>query len=239
MAIKTRPVSYSHEGAALEGMLAFDEAHNGERPVVLISHAWAGRTQGEIAFAKEIAKQGYIAFALDLYGKGVTGETKEECQALMSPLASDRPKLQSRLLHVVDVVKALPEADPSQIVAMGFCFGGLCVLDIARTGADIKGVASFHGLLGAPGNTQGVKIKTKIIAYHGWDDPMVPPEDVVAFGKEMTEAKADWRLLGHGGAMHAFMNTEANDPVFGTVYNKNAADRSWASFLTFLKECFA
>ncbi len=238
MAITTRPVEYSHDGTALEGVLALDDSRSGKRPAVMISHAWAGRTHGEIGFAKEIAKHGYAAFALDLYGKGVTGSTKEECQALMSPLASNRPKLQSRLLRALDVVKGLPEADPSNVVAMGFCFGGLCVLDLARSGADIKGVASFHGLLGAPGNTAGKKIKAKVIAYHGWDDPMVPSEDVVAFGREMTSAKADWRLLAHGGAMHAFMNTEANDPDFGTVYNKKAADRSWASFLDFLKECF-
>lgn len=238
MAISTRAVEYSHAGTTLEGTLAFDDAHGGKRPTVLISHAWAGCTRQEISFAKKIAELGYASFALDLYGKGVTGSTKEECNALMTPLASDRPKLQSRIQHALDVAQGLPEVDAAKIVAMGFCFGGLCVLDLARSGADIKGVASFHGILSAPGNTSGVTIKPKIIAYHGWDDPMVPPKDVVAFCQEMTEAKADWRLLAHGGAMHAFMNTEANDPDFGTVYNRNAADRSWASFLDFLKECF-
>lgn len=239
MAIATRAVDYTHQGTALEGVLAFDDATSGRRPTVIVSHAWAGRTRQEIGFAKEIAALGYAGFALDLYGKGVVGSNKDECQALMTPLIADRGKLQSRLLHVLDTVKSLPDVDPGKIVAMGFCFGGLCVLDLARSGADLRGVASFHGLLGAPEGVNLGRIKAKVIAYHGWDDPMVPPQDVVGFGAEMTKAKADWRLLAHGGAMHAFMNPEADDPDFGTVYNKNAADRSWASFLAFLKECFA
>lgn len=239
MTVTTRAVEYAHGGAMLEGVLACDDARAGRRPAVIVSHAWAGRTHQEIGFARELAALGYAGFALDLYGKGRIGSTKEECQALMSPLAADRPLLQSRLLHILDVVRALPEVDPGKIVAMGFCFGGLCVLDMARTGADIRGVASFHGLFGAPGNTAGRKIRAKVVAFHGWDDPMVPPSDVVAFGQEMTAAKADWRLLAHGGAMHAFMNPEANDPGFGTVYDKKAADRSWAAFLAFLEECFA
>jgi len=122
---------------------------------------------------------------------------------------------------------------------MGFCFGGLCALDVARTGADIKGAASFHGLFSAPGNTAGKKIKAKIIAFHGWDDPMVKPDAVKAFGEEMTAAGADWQIHAYGGVMHAFTNPAANDPAFGTVFDKRAADRSWESFKLFLGECFA
>lgn len=238
MAIRTAPVGYSHDGKQYEGLLAFDSAKSGRRPAVLISHAWAGRGPVEEDYATRIAELGYAGFALDLYGKGVFGKTTAECQALMSPLAGDRPLLQARLLNAVEVVRKLPEVDASKIVVMGFCFGGLCALDVARTGADVKGVASFHGLFGAPGNTKGKKIKAKVVAYHGWDDPMVKPDAVKAFGEEMTAAGADWQIHAYGGVMHAFTNPEANDPSFGTVYNKRAADRSWESFKLFLAECF-
>lgn len=239
MTLTTRAVAYEHHGTQLEGMLAFDNAQEGSRPGVIISHAWAGRSDFEVGIAKRLAGLGYAAFALDLYGKDVLGTNAEENQALMTPFVEDRAFLQSRLLHIVDVVKALPEVNANKIAACGFCFGGLCALDIARTGADISGVASFHGLFGAPDNTSGTKINAKVIAFHGWDDPMVPPEDVVALGRELTEAGADWQIHAYGGTMHAFTVPEANDPEFGTVYNKTAADRSWASFEEFLAEIFA
>ena len=236
MAIKTRGVDYSFEGAAFEGLLAVDADKPGKRPAVLISHAWAGRGPVEEGYARRLAELGYAGFALDLYGKGKFGKTVEECQALMNPLAGDRPRLQARLLNVVEVVRKLPEVDPARIGVMGFCFGGLCALDVARTGADVRGAASFHGLFNPPGNTKGRRIKAKVIAFHGWDDPMVPPD---ALGKELTEAGADWQIHAYGGVMHAFTNPEANDRAFGTVYDKRAADRSWAALVDFLAECFA
>ncbi|NWG93221.1 MAG: dienelactone hydrolase family protein [Parvularculaceae bacterium] len=238
MAIATRTVEYRHDGKTFEGLLAVDSARPGKRPAVLISHAWAGRGPVEEGYAKRLADLGYAGFALDLYGKGVFGRTTEECQALMTPLAKDRPHLQARLLNVVEVVRKLPEVDASKIVVMGFCFGGLCALDVARTGADVKGVAAFHGLFAPPGNTKGVRIKAKVIAFHGFDDPMVKPDDVKALGAELTEAGADWQIHAYGGVMHAFTNPQANDPSFGTVYNKRAADRSFESFKLFLAECF-
>lgn len=239
MAVTTRAVDYSHGGKTFEGILTIDGARQGKRPAVLVSHAWAGRSDGEVDYARRLAELGYAGFALDLYGKGVLGKTNEECQALMTPFVSNRPHLQERLLHVIDVVKALPEVDAARIAIMGFCFGGLCALDVARTGADIRGAASFHGLFGAPGNTRGRKIKAKVIAFHGFDDPMVKPEEIVALGNELTEAGADWQIHAFGGVMHAFMNPLANDPAFGTVYNKRAADRAWKAMADFLAECFA
>ena len=238
MSVVTRKIEYTHNGTVLEGVLAVDDSQSGERPAVLVSHAWAGRTDFEIGIAKKLAEFGYAGFALDLYGKGVTGSSTEENQKLMTPFMEDRAMLQSRLHHIIGVVKDLPKADAKKVAAIGFCFGGLCVLDIARTGADICGVASFHGLLGAPDNTAG-KIKAKVIAFHGWDDPMAPPEDVVALGRELTNAGADWQLHAYGQTMHAFTNPSANDADFGTVYSKSAAERSWTSLEAFLAECFA
>ena len=123
------------------------------------------------------------------------------------------------------------------ITAIGFCFGGLCALDVARSNADAAGVVSFHGLLNAPGNTAD-EIKPKVLALHGWDDPMATPDDVKAFGEEMTKAKADWQLHAYGGTMHAFTNPQANDPDFGTVYDADADRRSWQAMQNFLTELF-
>lgn len=239
MSTKTRAVEYEHQGTALEGVLAYDSTQTGERPAVIIAHAWAGRTDFEVGFAERLTNLGYAGFALDLYGKGVIGSSTEENQKLMTPFVEDRAMLRSRLLHIVDVVKALPEVNDSKIAVIGFCFGGLCALDVARSGADIRAVASFHGLFTPPGDTADNKIKAKVIAFHGWDDPMVPPDAVVALGKELSEGGCDWQIHAYGGTMHAFTNPEANDPGFGTVYNETAADRAWASSEEFLAESFA
>jgi dienelactone hydrolase len=236
MTVQTRKVEYEIGGKTYEGVLAVDDAQSGKRPGILVSHAWAGRSEFEIEKAKALAELGYAGFALDLYGKGVLGETNEQCQALMTPFIEDREMLRAQLLNTIDIVKDQPEADESQIGAIGFCFGGLCVLDMARAGADMKGVVSFHGLLGGAGNTAGVK--AKVLVLHGWDDPMVPPDAVVDFAKEMTGAGADWQLHAYGGTMHAFTNPEASDPNFGTVYNADADRRSWITMTNFLAEIF-
>lgn len=236
MAINTRPLSYTIDGKEYEAIVA--SGGDGPKPGVLVCHAWAGRSEGEVGFARELAALGYTGVAVDLYGKGVLGASKEENQKLMTPFIEDREMLRARLLDIVEIVKDQPEVDASNVAAIGFCFGGLCVLNLARAGGDVKGVVSFHGLLGNPGNSSGAKITSKILVLHGWDDPMVPPDDVVAFSREMTEAGADWQVQIHGGAMHAFMNKEANDPGFGTVYNKSAAERSWQSMQNFLAEIF-
>ena len=239
MTITTRAIDYDHDGTALEGILAYDDAVSGPRPVILVSHAWAGRSDIEVDFAKRLAAMGYAGFALDLYGKGVLGTSNEENEKLMTPFVQDRAMLQARLMKAVDVARGAPEADADKTAAIGFCFGGLCVLDIARTGADLRGVASFHGLFGAPDNTAGKKITAKVIAFHGWDDPLVPPEQVTGLAAELTEASADWQIHAYGGAMHAFTNPQANDPDFGTVYSERATRRAWTALEDFLEECFA
>lgn len=239
MAVKLREIEYTHGGKTFEGVLAVDDAQSGGRPAVLVAHAWAGRSDFEVNKAKALAELGYAGFAIDLYGKGVLGASVEENQSLMQPFIDDRAHLQKRLIQIIEVVKQQPEVDASNIAAIGFCFGGLCVLDIARTGADLKGVVSFHGLLGAPGNTTKNKIKAKVLALHGWDDPMAPPDDVEALGKELSTQGADWQLHAYGGTMHAFTNPNANDPGFGTVYNAQADARSWIAMKSFLAEIFS
>lgn len=238
MAIKTELVEYTDNGVTLEGYLAWDDAGAASMPGVMISHAWAGRSEFECGKARLLAELGYAGFAHDLYGKGVLGGGTAENAKLMQPFLDDRGMLQTRLAAVLETLRGRPMVDASRIAAMGYCFGGLCVLDLARTGADIQGVVSLHGLLGAPGNTAGVKITAKVLALHGWDDPMAPPARVDSFAKEMTEAGADWQLHAYGNTLHAFTNPAADDLNLGVRYNAAADRRSWQSTRNFLAELF-
>lgn len=239
MAIIENTITYRDGEAELEAVFAFDDSFSGHRPAVLISHAWGGRDDFVADKAQKLAGLGYVGFALDLYGKGILGASKDENAKLMQPFLEDRGKLQRRMKAALAAVKQLPEVDDQNIAAMGFCFGGLCVLDLARTGADLKGVISFHGLLGAPDNTHGIKIKAKVLVLHGHDDPMVPPKQELAFQEEMTQAGADWQFVTYGHTVHAFTNPVANDPNFGTVYNADADRRSWLAMQNFLAEIFS
>jgi dienelactone hydrolase len=239
MAIVSNTVAYMDSDVVLEAFFAFDDSLSGRRPAVLINHTWVGRDDFVAEKAKKLATLGYVGFAVDMYGKGVLGSGPEENMKLMQPFMADRAMLQQRMKAALAAVKLMPWVDDSKIASIGFCFGGLCSLDLARTGVDIKGVVSFHGLLAAPGNTQGTGIKAKILALHGHDDPMVPVEQVLAFEREMTEAGADWQLHAYGHTMHGFTNPLANDPSFGTVYKPVADRRSWIAMQSFLAEIFA
>ena len=239
MAIVSNTVGYLDGEVLLEAFFAFDDSLSGRRPAVLINHTWAGRDDFVAEKAKRLAALGYVGFAVDMYGKGVLGSSPEENAKLMQPFMDNREMLQKRMHASLYAVKLLPWVDDSKIAAMGFCFGGLCSLDLARTGADLKGVVSFHGLLGAPGNTQGNPIKAKILALHGHDDPMGPVEQVLAFQQEMTKAGAYWQFHTFGHTMHAFTNPFANNPDFGTVYQPDADRRSWLAMESFFTEVFA
>lgn len=238
MSIQTRTIDYSDGGVELQGVVAWDEAVTGPQPGVMVSHAWAGRSDFEAGKAEDLARLGYVGFAIDNFGKGVLGKSTKENSALIQPFLEDRSMLQRRMQNALTVLKNLDEVDASRVAAIGFCFGGLCVLDLARSGAAVNGVVSFHGLLGAPGNTTGNKIKARVLALHGWDDPMAKPEQVVALGEELSSMAADWQLHAYGNTMHAFTNPQANDPEFGTVYSADADRRSWNAMRYFLSEIF-
>lgn len=238
MTIQTRIVDYSQDGTTFEGYLAWDDASTAPRPVVLVSHAWGGAGDFEHARARDLAELGYTGFSLDLYGKGVRGSNPDENAALMQPFLDDRPLLQRRLQLAVEVACGQDGADASRVAAIGYCFGGLCVLDLARIGADLRGVVSFHGLFHPPGNTEGNRITAKVLALHGWDDPMATPENVVALAAELTGGGADWQIHGYGHALHAFTNPEANDPDHGVAYDSTADRRSWQAMVNFLEEIF-
>ena len=237
MAIQTRLIEYTHGDLVLEGLLAWDDAVSGARPALAVSHAWGGRSDFENNKAIALAELGYVGFAIDMYGKGKSGSSVEECTALMTPVVSDRPLLQERINTAITVLREQPEVDAAKVGAVGFCFGGLCVLDLARSGADVLGVVSFHGLLNGPGNTQAVS--AKVLCLHGYSDPMANPDSLLEFGQEMTDAGADWQVHAYGNTLHAFTNPEANDPELGMVYSELADKRSWIAMQSFLEEVFA
>ncbi len=239
MAIVSNTVIYLDGDVLLEAFFAYDDSFSGPRPAVLINHTWAGRDDFVGEKAKKIAALGYVGFAVDMYGKGVLGSSPDENAKLMQPFMDDRQMLQKRMQAALYAVKLLPWVDDSKVAAIGFCFGGLCSLDLARTGADLKGVISFHGLLGAPGTTQENAIKAKILALCGHDDPLATVDQVIAFEQEMTKAGADWQLHTFGNTQHAFTNPLANDPDRGMVYRLDADRRSWLAMENFLTEIFA
>ncbi len=227
-----RPIETLHGDVRLEAMLV--GAGAGPRPTVLIFPTIMGRSDLEMGFAHRLVAEGYTAVVADLYGE--RGLPREQCRGLMNALLADRALLRERLLGVLETVRAQPEVGP--VAAIGFCFGGLCALDIARRGADVAGVASFHGLL-APSGLPPAPISAKVIVFHGWDDPLAPPAHVEALAAELTQAGADWQLHAYGNVMHGFTNPNAADPASGIQYDETAARRSWASLGDFLKECFA
>ncbi len=235
----SRLIEYREGDTPFEGQLAWAEQASAPRPAVIVCHAWGGRDEFSDARARDMAQLGYVGFALDVYGKGVRGGSVEENQKLMQPLLADRALLRRRLAAAVACVRAQPEVDSSRIAAIGYCFGGLCVLDMVRDGADLRGVVSFHGILSPAEGLDSAYGKAKVMVLHGHDDPMVPPEQVLAFEQEMTAAGNDWQLHAYGHTVHAFTNPEANDPALGAAYSETANRRSWIAMETFLAEIMA
>ncbi len=230
-------IEYRENNIVLEGCYFFDDSISKKRPAVLVAHDWSGRNNFAENKAEQLAKLGYLGFALDMFGKGKLGNTNEEKMELMKPLMDDRALLLKRMLAAFDTIKKINEVDVDRIAAIGFCFGGLCALDLARSGAELKGVVSFHGLLSPPPQKDKT-ISAKVLALHGNDDPMSASDAVLAFQREMTEAKADWQMHIYGNAVHAFTNPLANDPGFGLVYNTLADKRSWIAMKNFFEEIF-
>lgn len=228
-------IEYRDGETLLEGFLCYDEAQPGPRPTVLINHGWAGCDEFVERKARRLAFQGYACLALDNYGKGKRGKSPEENAALMAPFMSDRTMLRKRLLSGLAAAKAMPLVDARRIAVMGFCFGGLCALDFARAVADVRGVVSFHGLLKPCGLTEP-KIRARVLMLHGYDDPLAPPEDVLAVAREFTAAGADWQLHAYGQTVHAFTNPAANNRAGGMQYDEAADRRSWHALEEFLFE---
>lgn len=234
----TKYINYHDGNTQLEGYLVCPESDI-PRPAVLIAHDWTGRRDFACRAAERIAGMGYIGFALDMYGKGVFGANGDIAgnAALMNPFATNRALLRQRIRAALDTVRTLPQVDAENVAVMGYCFGGMCALELARSGATIKGTISIHGIL-SPGHIANEKITAKVLCLHGHDDPMVPPEQVLTFETEMTKAGVDWQMHVYGGTLHAFTNPDANNPSFGTMYREVAANRAYQSVANFLNELF-
>jgi len=235
----TEEIRYSDGDLTCIGYLASPGKSEKPVPGVLICHAWGGRSPFECDKAEKFAGLGVAGFALDIYGEARQGSSPEENATLMQPFLDDRAALRQRLQAGLAALTQRPEVDSEKLIAVGYCFGGLCVLDLARSGADLKGVISYHGLFVPAEGIPNEKIRAKVLALHGHEDPMVPPEQVLAFEQEMTQSGADWQVHAYGNTYHAFTNPQANDPDMGVLYNADADRRSWETTLNFLKECFA
>ncbi len=237
MNITTKPVEYKDGKTTCVGYLAWDETHADPKPCVMVGHAWGGRNGFAEDKAIQMAAQGYVGFAIDVYGEGQSGENTAENEALMMPFINDRKMLQTRLKAAYKAAQGFEQVDEDAIAMMGFCFGGLCALDLARSGIDLKAAISFHGLFAGNG-LPAKKIKASVLALHGYDDPMVPPAHVTALADELTAAKCDWQIHAYGGTRHAFMVPDANDPKNGVQYNEAAERRAWAAAIDLLTEKF-
>ncbi|MCW2556866.1 MAG: dienelactone hydrolase-like enzyme [Mycobacterium sp.] len=234
--LTTLPFDYEYAGLDFDGVLVSGERANA--PTVLVFHGMEGRSEAQVEFCHMLAGLGYKAVAVDLFGRAATEVGPDACAAAMEAFLEDRSALRDRIIGVVDTIRALPAIDDDAVAAIGFCFGGLCVLDAARHGVRLRAVGAFHGLLTPLSEPSAAPIHPKVAVYHGWEDPFAPPEDVVALAAELTERRADWQLHAYGHAMHAFMATFANAPERGIQYDETTYRRAWASLVDFLDEVF-
>jgi dienelactone hydrolase len=229
-----RPVAHEFDGEEMESILIYPDG--APYPAILMFPTVAGIADLERGFAHRLADRGLSVMIADFYGKRHRGCPRPLAIEMMGALRSDRARMRRLLQSILETARQQPEVVADRIVASGYCFGGMCSLDLARSGADILGAAAFHGLFDPP-DLPPQPIKAKVIAFHGWDDPSVPPEKVVALGKELTEAGADWQIHAYGHTVHAFTNPGAdafNNPA--VKYSPTADRRSWTAFNNFLDE---
>lgn len=237
-AIVEKPIEYKAGEAVCEGWQAYDDAKSGKRPAVLVVHQWTGISGHEKEAARKLAELGYNVLVADVYGKGVRPQPPAAGQEA-GKYKKDRALLRARLTAALEVLKQDARTDAAQLAATGYCFGGTSVLELARSGADLKGVVSFHGGLDSPTPADGKNIKGKVLALHGADDPYVPAKDVAAFEKELKDAKVSYQLIQYPGAVHSFTHKEAgSDNSKGAAYNEAADKASWSEMKAFLAGLF-
>jgi len=234
---KDRAIPHNFEGEELESVFV-GRRDGAARPTIILIPTVMGVSDLEKGFGRQLVELGYNSLVADLFGKKFHGAPRDTMFGEMNRLKSDRAALLRRMQHVLELARGQSEVQGDHIVVAGYCFGGMCALDLARSGADVLAAVSFHGLFDPPG-LPAQKIKAKVVAFHGWDDPMVPPEKVVALGQELTEGGSDWQIHAYGHVGHGFTNPHAASlQIEGVAYNELAAERSWTSFVNLLEEVF-
>lgn len=236
--IVTQTIEYKQGDTSLEGYVAYDDAISGARPGVLIVHQWLGLTDYEKHRAEMLAQLGYVAFCADIYGKDNRPKGVGEAGPLSSKFKADRTLLRARVNAGLAELRKQPLVDQKNIAAIGYCFGGTTVIELARSGAELNGVVSFHGGLDSPTPADGKNIKCKVLALAGADDPFQKPEDLTAFESEMRDHKVDWQIAFYGGAVHSFTQPDPGFSNPGAKYNEKADKRSWQAMKDFFGEIF-
>ena len=237
--VQTREVEYKQGDTVLVGLIAWDGAAKGRRPGVLVVHEWWGHNEHARNQAKRLAAAGYVGFALDMYGKGKVATHPDDAQAFMAEATKDPAVLAARFNAALEQLKQDPHVDQKKIAAIGYCFGGAVVLGRARAGADLAAVVSFHGSLGTKSPAEKGKVRARVLVLTGAADPMIPPEQVDAFTKEMEAAGATFRVVGYPGAKHSFTNPAADKAGMDALgYNAEADQKSWAAMLELFQEVF-
>jgi dienelactone hydrolase len=238
-ALHQQTVDYRQGGAVLSGYLAYDDSFPGLRPAVLVFHHWMGIDQYIRGRVDQLARMGYVAFAADIYGKGVRPMNSSEASVLASKYRDDRQLMRKRAQAAFDTLRRMPRVDVKRVAAIGYCFGGGVALELARSGADIAGVASFHGTLDTPHPEDAKNIKAKVLVMQGTDDPVAPLKQIGALEDEMRNGGVDYQINLYGGAVHSFtMPMAGNDPKTGNAYNPEADRRSWQAMKDFFAELF-
>ena len=237
--VMTQSVTYQHDNVTLEGYLAFDDSIKGKRPGVLVVHEWWGLNDYARKRAAQLAGMGYVAFAVDMYGKGKVTSHPKEAGEWMKEITGNVETWGQRAMAGLQVLEKDPRTDPNRIAAIGYCFGGATVQQLAYSGANLRGVVSFHGSPLPPTEDQAKKVKAKILICHGAADPMTKPEVIQNYVAAMEKSGLDWQMIFYGGAKHSFTNPDADKAgMEGLKYSKSADKRSWEHMKVFFKEIF-
>ena len=237
--VQVKPIPYNHGEVSFEGVIAWDDGVKGKRPGILVFHEWWGLNDYARSRAEQLAGLGYVALAVDMYGKKKVTTHPEEASQWMQQTTANVPAWQARARKGLELLQKDPRVDPTRLAAIGYCFGGATVMQLVYSGAPVKGVVSFHGSLPLPPSSKTISSQAKILIAHGEEDPFLTPEHITDFKKSLEEAKLDWQMVVYGGAQHSFTNPSANQyGVKGLQYQDRADRRSWKHMQGFFEEIF-
>ncbi|MBX3452133.1 MAG: dienelactone hydrolase family protein [Planctomycetaceae bacterium] len=239
-AVKHETIKYKHGDTQCVGYLAYDDSISGKRPGVLVVHEWWGLDDYARKRADMLAEQGYVAFAVDMYGEGKTVKHPQDAGAMAGKVRANIETWRARALAGLEVLKSQPQCDPTKLAAIGYCFGGSTALQLGLAGADLDAIATFHGALPTPTAEEAKAIKAQVLICHGADDSFIPAEVITKFRSALDAAKTDYEFIAYPGAVHSFtVPTADSHNIPGIKYNKAADEASWKSLLALLKEAFA